>query len=203
MLAGVACVVASVSCGDVARSSKAPVILVIDALEGSSGATPGQTSSTLESDVVTLVNRTVNGQNQAVPTVFEDGGSVAMRIVLKDLGTPGFPAQPSPLQDVTITRYRVVYRRADGRNVPGIDVPYPFDGGVTFTVGINQVTAGFILVRIQAKLEAPLSALAFGGGARAISTLADVTFYGHDQAGNELSVTGTISVNFSDWADPA
>jgi hypothetical protein len=29
-----------------------------------------------------------------------------------------------------------------------------------------------------------------------------VTFYGTDQAGNEVQATGSISVNFSDWADP-
>ena len=35
-----------------------------------------------------------------------------------------------------------------------------------------------------------------------ISTLADVTFYGQDQTGRAVSVTGTIGVNFADWADP-
>jgi len=42
----------------------------------------------------------------------------------------------------------------------------------------------------------------YGGGALIISTIAEVTFYGHDQVGNQVSVTGTISVNFADWADP-
>jgi hypothetical protein len=58
-------------------------------------------------------------------------------------------------------------------------------------------------VRAQAKLEAPLKALRNGGGAIAISTIADVTFYGTDQNGNTVSVTGSISVNFADWGDPA
>jgi hypothetical protein len=35
-----------------------------------------------------------------------------------------------------------------------------------------------------------------------IHTLAEVTFYGSDQAGNEVSVAGLISVNFGDFADP-
>ena len=47
---------------------------------------------------------------------------------------------------------------------------------------------------------APLQALRFGGGALAISTIARVTFYGHDQTGREVSVTGNIEVNFADWA---
>ena len=32
-------------------------------------------------------------------------------------------------------------------------------------------------------------------------TIASVTFYGYDQAGNAVAVTGLISVNFADWAD--
>jgi hypothetical protein len=59
-----------------------------------------------------------------------------------------------------------------------------------------------VLVRAQAKLEAPLKALAGGGGSIIISTIAQVTFYGRDQAGNDVSVTGQISVNFADWGDP-
>jgi hypothetical protein len=36
-----------------------------------------------------------------------------------------------------------------------------------------------------------------------ISTIADVTFYGKDETGTDVSVTGSISVNFADWADPS
>lgn len=192
----------SISCGKVSRTGRAPVILVIDSLLGSSGAQPGNLSTSLESDVVTVVQTNIGGQQVLVPTVFEDAGEVQMHIVLKDPGTPGFPAVPSPLQDVVVNRYRVVYKRSDGRNTPGIDVPYPFDGAITFSVGSNGSTAGFLLVRIQAKLEAPLSALVGGGGAGAISTYAEVTFYGADLAGNAISATGLINVNFADWADP-
>jgi hypothetical protein len=58
------------------------------------------------------------------------------------------------------------------------------------------------MVRAQAKLEPPLRNLRAGGGAGLISTIADVTFYGKDQTGTDVSVTGSISVNFADWADP-
>ena len=60
----------------------------------------------------------------------------------------------------------------------------------------------FALVRAQAKVEAPLKSLAAGGGSALISTIADVTFYGKDQTGNDVTVTGSISVNFADWGDP-
>jgi len=34
-----------------------------------------------------------------------------------------------------------------------------------------------------------------------ISTIAEITFYGHDQNGNEVSVTGRMDVQFGDFAD--
>jgi hypothetical protein len=58
------------------------------------------------------------------------------------------------------------------------------------------------MVRHQAKLEAPLRAMAFGGGRLFISTIARVTFYGSDLAGNEVQAVGTISVSFGDYGDP-
>ena len=61
-------------------------------------------------------------------------------------------------------------------------------------------TAGFEIVRIQAKSEAPLAALA--RNFVSISTIAEVTFYGRDQTGREVSVTGNISVNFANFGDP-
>ena len=91
--------------------------------------------------------------------------------------------------------------RADGRNTPGVDVPYPFDGAMTVTVRTGEVTAGFELVRHIAKLEAPLQAL---GQEREwnISTITEVTFFGFDQTGREVSVTGRLLVNFANFADP-
>ena len=96
----------------------------------------------------------------------------------------------------------MTFRRADGRATQGVDVPWAFDGGVTATIGGSPVEVGFEIVRHQAKLEPPLANLAGFGGSVFISTLAEITFYGRDQAGNEVTVTGTISVNFADFGDP-
>jgi hypothetical protein len=46
-----------------------------------------------------------------------------------------------------------------------------------------------------------LSNLRSNGGARFISTIAEVTFYGRDLAGNDIEATGTIQVNFGDFVD--
>lgn len=183
-------VAASAGCGKVAREGRASSYLIIQRMTGASGADPSSDSDELSSDVVT------NG------SVFEDLGTAQFVLALKDIGQGGTPAAPSTNNYVTVSRYRVSYRRADGRNTPGVDVPYGFDGGATVTVGDQSTELSFVLVRVQAKEEAPLKNLRQGGGAAAISTIADVTFYGRDQAGNDVSVTGSISVNFADWADP-
>ena len=59
----------------------------------------------------------------------------------------------------------------------------------------------FELVRHQAKLEPPLKNLAGFGGLGFISTIAEVTFYGRDQNGNEVTVTGNLDVQFGDFGD--
>jgi hypothetical protein len=188
-VAGLALAALGVSaCGSAtAREGQASSYLIILNLEASATGS-SQFDHVLASDV-----RTKGG-------VIEDDGRVRMTAAMRDVTNAN---APSTSNAITVNRYRVTYRRSDGRNTPGIDVPYAFDGAVTFTVspgGDQQVP--FNLVRVQAKEEAPLSALAGNGGAMVISTLADVTFFGRDQVGREVSVTGTIGVNFADWADP-
>jgi hypothetical protein len=192
------------SCGDLIRQGKAPTYLVIDSLTGASGANSGIFSGTLQSDVVTLV--TPPGGTATDPkirTFYEDLGHVKLRILLKDVGAPGAETTPSNVNAITVNRYHVSYRRADGRNVQGVDVPYEFDGAITATVFTSPVEISFTLVRLQAKLERPLLPLAGLGSSIAIGTIADVTFYGRDQAGNAVSQVGSITINFADWADPA
>ena len=200
VLAGV--LVGSVSCGDVARTGRSPSLMVLQNLQGASGASPSQFSTFLLSDVQTLVTATVNGEEVRVPTIFNDVGQVTLRLEPKDRGLSGTGGTITPLNQVVLSRYHIQFSRADGRNTPGVDVPYPFDGGVTATIGESPVSVPFEFVRHQAKLESPLRALAGFGGRMFISTIATVTFYGADLAGNEIQVTGTMSVSFSDYADP-
>ena len=188
--------VASAGCG-VAQQGRAPVVLRIDEIVASSGAGSLSFSGYLHSDVMTLVK--VN--NVDVPTRYSDPGRVTLSAVLRDPGAPGVSNTPSELNTVTITRYRVVYRRTDGRNVQGVDVPYAFDSGMTISIpasGTGQQT--FDLVRVSAKLEAPLAALIVNG--QALDMIADVTFYGKDMHNNDIAVTGSIGVTFANYGDP-
>jgi hypothetical protein len=176
-------------CSSHVREGQSPAYATIDSLLAASGQ--DQTfQNTLASDVETK------------GAVYEDLGKVSMSLQLKDIGPAASPTAPTSNNFITYTRYHVQYRRSDGRNTQGVDVPYAFDGAATATVNDSPTTFTFVLVRLQAKLEQPLVTLVGHGGAEIISTIADVTFYGTDQAGNAVQTTGSISVNFADFADP-
>jgi hypothetical protein len=200
-LAVAALIGSATSCGDVVRNSRAPSYLVIDSLAGIRGAvTLLPPANPLISDVITNVSSPPPcTQASPCPTIFSDPGQAVMHIALKDPGPAATPTAPSQVNAITINRYHIDYVRADGRNTPGVDVPYGFDGAVTVTVGTNTATFGFELVRVVAKEESPLVQLK--NSASFITVLANVTFYGHDQAGNEVNVSGQIQINFGNFGD--
>ena len=183
-----AAVLATTACGDKVLQGKGSSYLVIDQLAAASGAKSGTFDTVLQSDV------------QTKGGVLEDLGRVTLHIAMKDV-TVTTGTEPTPNNAITVSRYHIDFVRADGRNTPGVDVPYSVDGAATGTITATKSALTFVLVPAQRKLEAPLVALAGGGGAIAIMTIANVTFYGYDQTGNTVSVTGSISVNFADWAD--
>ena len=192
-VAGLAVVVASAfgaaSCAsEFTRTGSSPSFVVIESLMGASGAEPDAFGVPLLSDVLTFGG------------TFNDLGQARMSVSLRN---PQSPTGPTSVNAITLNRYRVVYRRSDGRNTAGVDVPHPFDGAVTVTIPASGVVSfGFEVVRNQAKWEAPLASMAGLGGKLLLSTLAEITFYGRDQAGNDVEVMGTLQVNFGDFADP-
>jgi hypothetical protein len=174
---------ASAGCGsEMLRTGRAPVYLIVSSLQA---GTP--LSAVLRSDVLTTA------------AVFDDLATASIRVEQKNTTLTG---STSTLNTVTITRYHVEYRRADGRNTPGVDVPYGFDGGTSVSIDPNNSeNVIFQIVRHQGKLEPPLKNLASLGGQVVISTIAEITFYGHDQNGNEVSVVGRMDVVFGDFPD--
>lgn len=202
-LVAAACLLVGTGCGsELLRTGRAPVILVVQQLSASGGANPGDFATPLLSDVQSVVDD--------VATVFNDLGRATLRAELKDQSNaivrdplnPVTAPSATPLNAVTITRYRVTYRRSDGRNTPGVDVPFGFDGAVTITIQPgSQADVIFDLVRHASKSEPPLRNLIAGGGLRFISTVAEVTFFGRDQNANEVMATGMIDVVFGDFGD--
>jgi hypothetical protein len=181
--------VAATACGQMQREGTASSYLVVAALQGAPGAEPDKFGGTLLSDVIT----TKDGQTGT----FNDLGKVDFLLEMKD---PGSAAGPTSANFITVDRYHVQFIRSDGRNTPGVDVPYPFDGAFTVTVGAKGASGGFTLVRNIAKSEAPLAALRSNG--IVLSTIAEVTFYGHDQTGRDVSVSARIGIEFANFQDP-
>ncbi len=190
----------SVSCGNVIRQGRAPVYLTIDALEAAPGNHPNQFGGTLLSDVLTLVTSggLCTTQNPC-PTVFNDVARVTLRAPLKDVGEAN-PVSPTSNNDVTINQLHIEYVRSDGRNTPGVDVPFAWDGAVTGTIPAGgSIQLGFEIVRHSAKEESPLVQLT--ASPSIITTIAKVTFYGHDAVGNAVNVTGNIQIDFGNFGD--
>jgi len=193
LIVAAACVMTSASCGgELLRTGRSPVYLVVDRVSADPGASGGSFAFLL-SDVL--------GTGGAVSN---DNVTVTVRTEQKN---PTVGA--TPVNSVTLTRYRVNFRRTDGRNTPGTDVPHGFDGGLsrTITAG-SSADVSFEIVRHQMKLEPPLKNLAGinDAGARSISglgflsTIAEITIWGRDQNGNEVTATASIDVHFGDFA---
>lgn len=170
----VASALMSPSCATV-RQGTGSSYLILTSLAG------GGSSGTVESDVVADDG-----------TIKADSGTATFQLAMKDT-----LLTPSPNNSITVDRYHVQYVRSDGLNTQGVDVPFAFDGAVTVTVA-GTSTVGFTLVRLAAKQEAPLKTLSAGGSP--ITTIAQVTFFGHDQTGHDVSVSGNIEVTFANFA---
>lgn len=180
---------AAASCGSTVRQGTGTSFLIVGELEFAPGNEPDEFVSNLMSDVIT------NG------SYYNDLARVTLSLGLKDPGPAGNPSTPSQNQAITVNRYSVRYFRADGRNTPGVDVPYPFDGAFTVTVPPDgEIEASFNIVRHTAKLEAPLKALE--NNLLVLTAIAEITFYGQDLTGHEVIATARTSVDFANFGDP-
>jgi hypothetical protein len=198
LIAGAVIVGSASGCGsELLRTGRSPVYLTVESVEVTNGAS-NTTSANLLSDVQTFVEKTISGATVRVPTVFNDTAVATLRVSAKN------PlVETTDMNAVTITRYRINFRRADGRNTPGVDVPYGWDGGASLTIPAGG-TGGvaFEIVRHASKEEPPLKNLIGNGGQIFIYTIAEITFYGRDQNGNEVTATSLVDVAFSDFGDP-
>ncbi len=115
---------------------------------------------------------------------------------------------PAPLlgtsqyNDIIVTRYVVSYSRTDGRNRPGADVPFPFEGSLSTLVRIDSTAiVNFVVVREAAKLEAPLLNLRDSAYGDILNMTAKIDFYGHDLANRAVKATGYLTVYFANYID--
>lgn len=114
---------------------------------------------------------------------------------------------PQVPQAIIVNRYEVSYYRSDGRAQQGVDVPYSISGALTAsfdakTSGTDDVTIE--VVRRQAKLEPPLIQLRTdgdGGQALIVTMFAKITLYGQTIAGQNVTASANLQIDFADYID--
>jgi hypothetical protein len=160
------------------KESNAPVILRIT----------GFTPPIVDSDVI------------KTDGVFEDEVAVALAVRSTN---PNVTVPQVPMA-VFLERYEVRYRRSDGRNVEGVDVPYAISGpmaGVIDAQTSGSTAFQLEIVRRQAKFDPPLRNLrgSSGGGAIVLTVIADVTIYGRTTAGQLVTTSASVQIDFADF----
>jgi len=179
------------ACNKVENHSRSASMLIVEDISGQDAA--GNKASFLQSDVLKVDATT------GTSTVVSDSAAVTFRVQMLDptpvLGTSAY-------NDVMLDRYTVSFTRTDGRNTPGVDVPYPFEGALSTLVSVGSAsTVSLVVVREVAKLEPPLSRLVDSGAEVVLQTSAKIVFYGHDLANNQVTATGYLSVFFANYAE--
>jgi hypothetical protein len=105
--------------------------------------------------------------------------------------------------DFTVERYQVDYYRSDGRNTPGVDVPYSISGNLAQEV-VEESSADLNIevVRRQAKLEPPLRNLVGLGGQQVVTMFANITLHARTTTlQNTNPISARLQIDFADFAD--
>lgn len=179
---------ALVSCNPVDNDSRSASLLLIDDIVGADA--DGGVANFLQSDVL-LGNGSVRA----------DSITATIRAETLD---PDPLLGASQYNDIVLTRYLVSFTRTDGRNVPGQDVPYPFEGSMSSVVKTGSTASvSLVLVREVAKLEPPLIGLVDLGAEVVLTCTAKIDFYGHDMVNRTVKATGYLTVYFANYADQA
>jgi hypothetical protein len=186
VLAMTAC---NTGCNALENQSTSAAMLQIISLTGNDLAgEPG--STTVFSDVLTSKG-----------SIFNDNGVAELKAVPLD---PDIAVDLTPYMEVLVDQIDVEFKRTDGRNVEGVDVPYRFTQPISVLVPFAVSTEiPFILIRHVAKMEAPLLALSVPvNQGKVLQLVAIITVHGKDKGGHRVApVTGYISVWCSNFAD--
>jgi hypothetical protein len=174
------------SCNPVEDDSRSASILRVENILGTDAE--GKSGNFLQSDVL-----------MSTGSVRADTATATLRTGTLDpdplLGT-------SQYNDVVVTRYLVSYSRTDGRNTPGVDVPYPFEGSLSTVIRAGATASiSFVIVREAAKLEQPLIRLVEVTEEQVLTCTAKVEFYGHDMVNKTVKATGYLTIYFANYAD--
>jgi hypothetical protein len=157
--------------------SSAPVLLRVDSINGGAA-----------------VLSDVRGENGAIVNC-----DVQVGVGIRSKNPLSSPVGTSAAERVTVSRYEIRYRRSDGRAQEGLDVPYTVSGNLAFSLDPNSSGVLTIrLVRHAAKIVPPLSNIT---GLEIVTMFADVTLFGETEARQGVSGTGSVQIDFADYAD--
>jgi hypothetical protein len=189
ILMGLALLAASIflpACNPLENDSRSNSILVVENITGKDMS--GTDAGFLQSDVVKKDDSiTADTAKATLSARFMDPAPL--------LGT-------SQYSDIMVTRYVVSFTRTDGRNRPGADVPFPFEGSLSTLIRVDSTTSvNFVIVREAAKLEAPLINLRDSAYGDILNMTAKIEFYGHDLADKAVKATGYLTVYFANYID--
>jgi hypothetical protein len=185
------------ACTRVENDSRSGSLLTIDSVTGQVGDKNGnfQDSTPLLSD--TCDNDNSQPQDPDLCTVVNDNAIITFSNQLLLGGTSG-----TAFQDIIVNRYRVDYFRPNGRNVPGVDVPYGIDGTMNVRVVAGGSSTGtIVIVRHEAKREPPLAELDNGQSEDVLTANAQIRCFGQDVAGHTVSATGYLEIHFANYGE--
>jgi hypothetical protein len=189
------------------------VVLVMGGCNTGCNALENKSTSASMLQIVSLTGNDLKGEEGST-TVFSDvetNGSI-----INDNGVAevrAYPLDPllnsediTPYMEVMVDQIDVEFKRTDGRNVEGVDVPYRFTQPMSMVVPFSAaIKIPFILIRHVAKEQAPLLALReVPSQGHVLQLVAIVTIYGKDLGGHRVApVSGPLSVWCSNFADTA
>jgi hypothetical protein len=188
-------------------------LIIAVLLLGSCNAVENDSTSGSRMQILSLTGNDISGKAGSTPafsdvvtndSIFDDPAVAEVEALPLDPAL--VTANITPYMDVLVDLIDVTFKRTDGRNVEGVDVPYHFSQPMSMLVQIGKtMSIPFVLIRHTAKLEAPLLALReVTSQGFVLQLVAVVTIHGTDGAGKRVApVTGYISVWCSNFADPA
>lgn len=167
------------STADYVTGSQASVLLIVASING---------GAVLDSDVRNGVDSNV---------ICPDTVDVALAVRNKNPGAP----EPRVPGAVLIQRYTVEYFRSDGRGQHGVDVPFPISGAISSALDVASSGTESVpieVVRRQAKLETPLSAIT---GFDIVTMFANITISGETVSGDSVTASGQLQIDFANFGD--
>jgi hypothetical protein len=191
------------ACTQVEDNTRSGSLLAIDSVDGLPGAPNIDAGSPLLSDTCDQTTMELPPpQDPDLCSVTNDNATLHFSNTFLQIGSGSGVHDPSFINDIIVTRYRVDYFRANNRNTPGVDVPFGIDGAMNVRVPINGTADGaIIVVRHVAKREPPLAELDSGTTEDVITANAQIKTFGADISGHTVSATGFLEIHFANFAN--